>query len=445
MRYILMIIMAACVVGIWAYFYHFLKGRFQFYRTEVISKKENPERGNPETENSKTENSGKGNSKRVNRVIALCSAIFLVLCFLNFTSIFTLGVLHCIVIAMVLDIIHAIIKAFAGVKTQKAAGIRATEAKETKKAEAKAVKYQAEDLQPKKLQEKESPEKKPKQTAYRIWENLYGCGLIPVLLAAVMMGYGFYNIHHVVEKDYTVTTQKKIGEEGLKVAMISDLHYKTTMDAEKLAKIAEEIEAKNPDLVVLCGDLVDESTTYEQMQEAFEVIGTIKSRYGTYFVYGNHDTQPYTNNKSFTKEQLQSTIEQAGIRVLEDEICQLGDNLVLVGRKDIGFDLEEPRLSLEELLEGVDPDSYILVLDHQPAKAAESKGAGADLQLSGHTHGGQIWPGGIVNDLAGIVNYGAEKEGDFEVIVSSGVAGWGYQVRTAYQCEWLLVTITDGQ
>lgn len=407
MQFIFLILAVAVIAGIWAYLFSFLKRRLLFYR-----KKEN--------------------SKGLKVALGIVSAGILIISFINFSSLFTLGILHAIVFGMILDGIHMLIQAVTGQKRGK--GYKEIPLNKVKSKELEAAEIKQKGLEPKKT----GPKK-----AYRIWDKVYGCGLVPVILAVLVLGYGFYNMHHVVETDYTVTTEKKIGAEGLKVAMLSDLHFGTTMDAEKLEKVTKEIQKKNPDLIVLCGDLVDESTTYEEMQAAFEVLGTMESKYGTYFVYGNHDTQPYTNHKNFTKEQLQSTIEQAGIRVLEDEICEIGENVVLVGRADLGFNLEEPRLGLDELLEGVNPDSYILVLDHQPAEAGESQEAECDLQLSGHTHGGQIWPGGIVNDLAGIVNYGMEQEDAFTVIVSSGVAGWGYDIRTAYHSEWLLVNITN--
>lgn len=275
------------------------------------------------------------------------------------------------------------------------------------------------------------------------WKKIYSCGLVPLLCLALAMGYGYWNMAHVVEIDYTVTTAKNIRDEGYRIALISDLHFGTTMDAEKLQERCDEIEAAQPDLIVLCGDIVDEATTKAQMQSAAGILGAMASEYGVFYVFGNHDRAWYSDRAEFTAEELESALKAEGIHVLCDDTYVINDELTVIGREDRSFFGGSGRMTQAELLEGVDTSDFLLLLDHQPSELSANAQAGFDLQLSGHTHGGQIWPVGVISDILGFgeLNYGYEQIGDFQVIVSSGIAGWGYAVRTGAHSEFVVVDV----
>ncbi|MDO5520153.1 MAG: metallophosphoesterase [bacterium] len=277
----------------------------------------------------------------------------------------------------------------------------------------------------------------------KVWKNVYRSGLVPILLTAIILTYGFFNIRNVVETDYSVYTEKDIRQEGYRVAMISDLHYGTTMNEKKLQSYCDKISQEKPDLVVLCGDIVDEDTTKEEMQSALKILSSIKSTYGTYYVYGNHDLNNYASKPNYTKEQLKEELEQNSIRILKDETVTISNDFAIVGRNDIGFAKEEPRKSNEDLMREVDQKDFILLLDHQPCELKENDQTGFDLQLSGHTHNGQIWPVGILSKLFGIneMSYGYKQFSHMQVIVSSGMAGWGYPVRTESHSEYVIIDI----
>lgn len=104
---------------------------------------------------------------------------------------------------------------------------------------------------------------------YRRWSYVYQSGLVPILLAAVILVCGYWNMRNVVEMDYKVYTDKNIRDKGYRVAMIADLHYGTTMNQEKLYKYCDTITKQNPDMVVLCGDIVDESTTFYRCKRRY--------------------------------------------------------------------------------------------------------------------------------------------------------------------------------
>lgn len=278
-----------------------------------------------------------------------------------------------------------------------------------------------------------------------IWHTLYGTGAIAAALTLAVMGYAYVNMHQVRVQEYTVTTEKDIRQEGYTVAFLSDLHFDTSMNGEDLAGYCRDMEAEEPDLVILGGDIVDEASSLEQVQEAFAVLGQIHSTYGIYYVYGNHDKGRYSADCDFTMEELAAAEEDAGIHILEDDTLALNGELYLTGRWDrsdaAGAGIA--RLSAARLAEEIPRGSYAILADHQPRDMEENASAGYDLMLSGHTHGGQMWPVGLITELfdPGTVNYGQETYGDMELIVSSGIAGWGYPLRTGKHSEYVIVHI----
>ncbi len=274
-----------------------------------------------------------------------------------------------------------------------------------------------------------------------VWKKLVQRGLFPVILLVATLIYGYINMTTIRNTEYTVVTEKNIRSQGYDIVLLSDIHFGTTMDIEKFKSICDEISNENADIVVLCGDITDENTTRQEMQDLFQVAGTIKSEFGVFYVYGNHDRQPYRTDKKYTVEELDSAMMNAGIHVLSDETIRLNDEFVIIGREDEGGSLTKDRASISRLTEGVDMNNFILVLDHKPKDVEACGDIGCDLQLSGHTHGGQVWPKGWINSLTRDYYYGYEKYKDYSVIISSGAGGWGYPFRTGSRSEIVRVHI----
>lgn len=270
------------------------------------------------------------------------------------------------------------------------------------------------------------------------WSFLYRSGLISAALIALWMGYGFWNMHQIHRTEYTVSTEKKL-EKDLKIVQISDLHMGTTMDTGKLSSILEDIGKENADMLALTGDIFDESTSKEMMEEAAALLGGADTTYGTFYVYGNHDYNTYVQNPNYTAGELKNALENSKVQVLDDCYVEMGQGVTVIGRNDASTSREE----LGELLQGIDTEQFILLLDHQPREGIEYNEAGIDLQLAGHTHAGQIWPTGQIGGLVGMTeqNYGLDSYGTFQRIVSSGIAGWGYAVRTGGHSEYVVVTV----
>ena len=243
---------------------------------------------------------------------------------------------------------------------------------------------------------------------------------------------------NIEKTTYDLQTSKDIPD--TKIVMISDLHYPNVMTEEELSSIVKDLQKEKPSFYILNGDIVDEFTTVDQMKTVFQTLGKLTKTADVYYVFGNHDNQHYANDPVFSKETLKEVIESNGITVLQDDILHFG-NITLIGRED----LEENRRSLHSLMKTCDLDSYIVVFDHQPSDLKLCKELGVDLQLSGHTHSGQIFPVGSLANSLGIFEhgYGMIKKGNFTQITTSGIHGWGFPTRTEGISEYVSISITS--
>ena len=265
--------------------------------------------------------------------------------------------------------------------------------------------------------------------------------LIPILSETL----ADYENVTVINEDVLKLDIAKLADE-YRIVLMTDTHFGSIQAPEVLEEKVDEINSLNADMIILCGDITDESTTREQLDQVFEIYSRMKSRYGTFYTYGNHDRQEYAvaNRRAYTPEEFAEVVRSHGIKILQDDFVNIGNDLVLVGREDKSWK-ETPRLSSETLLKDVDRSRFIIVSDHQPVDAEVNAAQGADLQLSGHTHAGQIYPFGLFIELVGKLNYGEYHRGNLTAIVSSGTTGWGFPIRTEEHCEYVLVTLKPAQ
>ncbi len=264
-------------------------------------------------------------------------------------------------------------------------------------------------------------------------------GLAAILLAVVYLGAGWYFAHHVYQTAYTLTTPKDVGEEPLRVAAIADSHIGITLDGEKFAAQIERIRQSDPDILLIIGDFVDDDTKKADMVAACSALGQLDLPYGVYFVYGNHD-EGYFGYRNFTAEELRTELVRNQIKILEDECVLIDNRFYLAGRKDRSM---PERMEAEELTAGLDPSKYTILLDHQPNDYEGEEASGADLVLSGHTHGGHIFPVGLIGLAAGANDrvYGKEQRGNTTFIVTSGISGWAVPFKTGAISEYLVIDI----
>ena len=270
-------------------------------------------------------------------------------------------------------------------------------------------------------------------------------GVLALIIFAIIIISGVYGMNHIELTEYNLTTDK-INNESYSIVWISDIHYGTVQNPQLVKESISKINDLKPDMVVLGGDIVDERTSKEDMNEIFKELGKINSTYGTYYIFGNHDTQPYSTdyengNRTFSDEELNKTITDNGIIILNDEKTPINNDIVLVGRSDAQWDGEKNRIDIGKILNESDLSKYVVVLDHQPIEYKENSKQGADLQISGHTHGGQVFPFSIFEGLRGNLVYGEFHFGNMELIVSSGLTGWGWSMRNEAKCEYVLINI----
>ena len=274
---------------------------------------------------------------------------------------------------------------------------------------------------------------------------LHWCGILPLLLSALVMALGYANLHHVTATEYTVYTDKPIRKEGYTAVLIADMHYGVSLDDAELAGICAGIGHLDADAVLLCGDIVDDQTPKESLAPLFETLGSIPCKDGVYYVFGNHDRPFSHGGSSYTENDLRSALRHADITVLQDSCVLPGSDIALLGREDRGH----ARQTLNELFSSadIDPQRFVILLDHQP-NDYEKAALYADLILSGHTHGGQIFPLGPLMRLFGVNDwvYGEKAlDENTTAIVTGGFAGWRFPIKTNAPAEYAVIRIQPMQ
>lgn len=223
----------------------------------------------------------------------------------------------------------------------------------------------------------------------------------------------------------------------LNIAIASDIHLGTIVCKARLERIVREINALSPDLVLLPGDVVDEDIGPVIKQNLGETLRKIKAKFGVYAITGNHE---YIGGVEAACKYL----TEHGISMLRDSSVMINDSVYIIGREDRAIDqfAGNKRRSLDDLMTTVDRSYPIILMDHQPFRLEEAVNAGVDLQLSGHTHHGQVWPFNFITRKVYEVSWGYKKKGDTHVYVSSGVGTWGPPVRTGNTPEIVNIRLT---
>lgn len=217
-----------------------------------------------------------------------------------------------------------------------------------------------------------------------------------------------------------------------------------------MEEMVEKINAEEPDVVVIAGDIFDNEydAIYEPDRVA-DLLAGLKSRYGTYACYGNHDLDEKilagftfeTKEERVADRRFGEFLDRAKIHLLEDDVVCIDDAFYLAGRKDPDRirKTQETRDTPSELLTGLDQSLPVFVIDHQPSELTELAEAGADLDLGGHTHDGQLFPGNILTGLMWENACGMKKVGDMYSIVTSGVGLWGPPMRIGTKAEVVII------
>ncbi len=245
--------------------------------------------------------------------------------------------------------------------------------------------------------------------------------VIAYVFTIIYLGYSAY-----VANDLKVTEYSFDVGSDLRIVQISDIHYGSFGNTDKLKEIVNEANAQHPDVIVLTGDIVDENTSVERLHECFSELSNLNARLGVYYVIGNHDN----NIENYSLSELFNLIENYGITPLKDKCVILDENYVLFGLSDSSVSEE---ISVDKIASksGVDLTGYkAIVLKHQPSNYAgivANEDVDIELVLSGHTHGGQMFPVNVLYKLssrhADDLMYGTTELDGIDFVVSSGATG----------------------
>ncbi len=256
--------------------------------------------------------------------------------------------------------------------------------------------------------------------------------IVFVILAGVLL-CGIINAYTIDITTYDTIISKEMN--SLRVVLISDTHYGSNEGINIAKQMTDKINAQNPDIVLYTGDVFDGSYEWvSNPDEIAETLSHIKSKYGVYACWGNHDV--YGGNTP----EMYEFLKKANIKLLEDSSELVNNEFYVVGRLD-SESSDGYVKSIDELISGLDKSKPVIVMDHRPKDLRQCADAGVDILLSGHTHKGQTFPGNIFINKFWDNAYGIKEFGNMKSIVTSGVGLWGPPIRLGTDSEIVVINI----
>lgn len=277
--------------------------------------------------------------------------------------------------------------------------------------------------------------------------SVISIGSVVVACAVATCLYGIFNARNIKVNEYSVTVNKSCGsDKHLKAVLVADLHMGYAIGVDHITNMVEKINEQNADIVIIAGDIFDNS--YDGMDDPEGIkaqLKSIKSKYGVYAVYGNHDIDEkilmgFTfdwGGKQLNSEKMTNFIKECDIKLINDESVLINDEFYLAGRHDTDKPGTEDgtRAEISELTKDLDKTKPIFVLSHEPDELQKTADAGADIDFSGHTHDGQLFPGNLTIGLFWENPCGMIKKDNMYSIVTSGVGVYGTFMRVGTDAE----------
>lgn len=283
--------------------------------------------------------------------------------------------------------------------------------------------------------------------------SVISIGSVVVACAVATCLYGIFNARNIKVNEYSVTINKSCGsDKHLKAVLVADLHMGYAIGVDHITNMVEKINQQDADIVIIAGDIFDNS--YDGMDDPEGIkaqLKSIKSKYGVYAVYGNHDIDEkilmgFTfdwGGKQLHNEKMTNFMKECNIKLINDESVLINDEFYLVGRRDTDKPGTEDgtRAEISELTKDLDKTKPIFVLSHEPDELQKTADAGADIDFSGHTHDGQLFPGNLTIGLFWENPCGMIKKDNMYSIVTSGVGVYGTFMRVGTDAEICSVDI----
>lgn len=283
--------------------------------------------------------------------------------------------------------------------------------------------------------------------------SVISIGSVVVACAVATCLYGIFNARNIKVNEYSVTVNKSCGsDKHLKAVLVADLHMGYAIGVDHITNMVEKINQQDADIVIIAGDIFDNS--YDGMDDPEGIkaqLRSIKSKYGVYAVYGNHDIDEkilmgFTfdwGGKQLHNEKMTNFMKECNIKLINDESVLINDEFYLVGRRDTDKPGTEDgtRAEISALTKDLDKTKPIFVLSHEPDELQKTADAGADIDFSGHTHDGQLFPGNLTIGLFWENPCGLIKKDNMYSIVTSGVGVYGTFMRVGTDAEICSVDI----
>ncbi|MFI1209051.1 metallophosphoesterase [Streptomyces sp. NPDC020802] len=249
------------------------------------------------------------------------------------------------------------------------------------------------------------------------------------------VGYGTYGVLRGPRVKRVTVPLAKLprSAHGYRIAVVSDVHLGPVLGRGFAQKVVDTINSTQPDLIAVVGDLVDGSV--KDLGPAAAPLAQLRARHGTFFVTGNHE---YFSGA----EEWVAHVRDLGMRPLENARTELAD-FDLAGVNDVAGEDEGEGPDFAKALGDRDRGRACVLLAHQPVQIHDAVDHGVDLQLSGHTHGGQLWPGNFIADLANPTLAGLERYGDTQLYVSRGAGAWGPPTRVGAPSDITVVELAS--
>lgn len=261
----------------------------------------------------------------------------------------------------------------------------------------------------------------PGMLVFRQWAAIISLGII-----AITFTIGNYRFNHPVLVHLDLTVEHPVQHREIRIVAASDIHLGTSIDKKRLHKYVQMINARKPDIILLAGDITDRSFGPVMEQKMEQELSQLHAPLGVFAISGNHEYY------SGVPEEINEYLRAADIRMLHDSVALVDHSFYLVGRDDRTNPNRKP---LSELVEGLRPELPKILLDHQPYALEQACENGIDLQISGHTHNGQFFPGNLFVKRIFEVGHGYKKKGKTHFYVSSGLGIWGPLYRIGTQSE----------
>ena len=257
-------------------------------------------------------------------------------------------------------------------------------------------------------------------------------------VTSLIMILGHANAWHPKITELNIQIPKQAGNfKTLRIVAASDIHLGSIIGPGKTENLVKTIQSLKPDIILFPGDVVDEDVKPVIAQNLGKSLQNLSAPFGVFSSTGNHE---YIGGGEPSIEYL----IQNGVHVVRDTALLINNSFYLIGREDLHqkHNTGKPRKTLDDIMAGMDVSKPIVMLDHQPYNLNEAVDAGVDLQLSGHTHHGQLWPLSYITKKIFEVSWGYKQKGNSHFYVSSGFGTWGPPVRIGNRPEIVVINLT---